>query len=102
ISDTTDAVLAITSTTGTPTGNVTVTVNDGTGNTTPATFQVQVQTDTVNDPPILNPVTNTVTPVGTPVVITPTATDPDGGGLTFTVRVLPNANNVTNGTVADN
>jgi cyclophilin family peptidyl-prolyl cis-trans isomerase len=59
----TDAVLLVSATT-TTTSTITVTAKDPGGNTASRTINVTVVTDTINDPPILEPLDPVVIPVG--------------------------------------
>ncbi len=104
VSDNADAVLAVRWTGGPTTSSLTLTIDDGTGNKSQRVINIKANADDTNDPPILNTstLTNLVTPADTPVKLTPTAVDPDGGGLTFTVRVLPGSDNLTHGHATDN
>jgi len=106
---TTDAVLLLTSTGALTNATVTVTANDGNGNSAQQQFSAQPQTDTVNDPPILGPVGNQVTTPGTPVTFSLTSADlendpvyynaaevvPSGGTAHSTVTVSGNQITVT-------
>jgi len=86
IQDNHDAVLTVNAAAGaTGTSTITVTGTDSvTGESSMQNFTATVVTpDTTNDPPILGPVANQVTTVGTPVTFTVPATDIDGGAMTF-------------------
>ena len=86
--DNNDFALGLSAPLGTTgTGSVTVTANDGSGNTTSQTFQVTVQADT-NDPgPVLNSTptvpTSITTTVNTPVSFQLSAFDLEGDPITY-------------------
>ena len=97
--------------------SVTVTADDGNGNTTQQTFQVTVEPDTINSNPFLDDIAPAITQVDTPVDIQLkiidvegdafggdySVSDPDlgisisGSGDTLTMTVTP-----TNGLIGDN
>jgi cyclophilin family peptidyl-prolyl cis-trans isomerase len=85
IQNSTDTVLVITAPAGTPTSTITVTANDGRGGTDTKTFQVAAAADTTNDPAILGPVSDHVTPVNTPVTFTVTGSDLENDMIDFDV-----------------
>jgi hypothetical protein len=82
----------------TGTFSVTVTVTD---NGTPAQNDFEIVTITVgtganvNRPPVLNPIGAKSVNEGQPLTFTATATDPDGGPLTFSGGTLPGGATVT-------
>ena len=81
---------------------ITVTANDGKGGTSTQTFQVQAVTDTTDDPPFLNPVSNVTTPVNTPVNINLSATNINNDPLQYEAIVQgtnPGAMATVNGNV---
>ncbi len=81
--DKTDAVLSVAAATGAGPATLTVTANDGQGGTAPQTFTVTPQADTTDDPPILGPIANQVTPANTPISFDLTGTDPENNALEF-------------------
>jgi cyclophilin family peptidyl-prolyl cis-trans isomerase len=85
IADTTDAVLTLQAANSTllPTTTITVTASDGAGHTAMQTFSAQAVADTRNDPPILGPIDNQVTPVNRPLTFTLSATDLENDPLQF-------------------
>jgi cyclophilin family peptidyl-prolyl cis-trans isomerase len=101
IPDTTDAVVTFSSAaTFTGTATITVTANDGTSTPAVQTFQMQSVSDgTFNDPPILGPVSDTVTTAGTPVTLNLSATDLDNEHLTFQVTEQDSTSNATIGAI---
>src|SRR5438132_1895906 len=82
------------------TATITVTANDGTSTPAVQTFQMQTVSDgTFNDPPILGPVSDTITPAGTPVTLNLSATDLDNEHLTFQVTEQDSTTNATIGAI---
>lgn len=77
IEDKTDAVLQIKASKAT-TGTITVKVDDGHGGTSTKQFQASAIADTVNDPPILGPISNKVVGKDKSVTYTISATDLEG------------------------
>ena len=88
ITDTQNAVLRVSapvSAAGT-TATVTVTATGGGGATNQKTFTVNVQADTVSDPPFLGTVPASLsTPTNLPATFTLTSTDVDNTGVAYTV-----------------
>jgi cyclophilin family peptidyl-prolyl cis-trans isomerase len=109
IQDTTDTVLSLSSAAGaTGPATITVTASDGKGGTSTQTFTVQVvgnvdsNNQPINDPAILGPVSNVVTPVNTPVSINLTGSDLENDPLMFEAIVqgaTPNGTATVNGNV---
>jgi cyclophilin family peptidyl-prolyl cis-trans isomerase len=107
IQDTTDAVLLLTAAPGTPVANISVTATDGKGGINTRVFQVQGVNDSANnEPAILGPVPDQITPVNTPLHFTIVGQDLEGDPLTFgaiendnatnaQVTVTPNGNTAT-------
>lgn len=83
-----DTVLTVTAATGAGPATITVTAADPGGGTSTQTFQVTPQTDATNDPAILGPVANQVTPAGTPLTFTLTGTDPENDALEFKATLV--------------
>ncbi|HLJ96699.1 MAG TPA: peptidylprolyl isomerase [Gemmataceae bacterium] len=101
IQDTTDTVLSLSTTATTGSSTITVTASDGKGGTSTQMFTVQVVADVdsnsqpVNDPAILGPVSSVVTPVNTPVNINLTSTDLENDPPQFEAIVQGNNTQVT-------
>jgi hypothetical protein len=81
--------------TGTPTtsqlgsySNIAISVSDGTAATALAPFTITV-TQATNRPPVISGTPPTSVTVGQAYAFTPTASDPDGNPLTFTVANAP-------------
>jgi hypothetical protein len=81
--------------TGTPTAsqlgtfsNVRITVSDGTATVSLAAFAITV-TQVANRPPVISGTPGTGATVGQSYTFTPTASDPDGNTLAFSVTNLP-------------
>jgi hypothetical protein len=81
--------------TGTPTtsqlgsySNIAISVSDGTAATALAPFTITV-TQAANRPPVISGTPPTSVTVGQAYTFTPTASDPDGNPLTFTVANAP-------------
>jgi cyclophilin family peptidyl-prolyl cis-trans isomerase len=95
VQDTTDAVFTLTSTgTTTDTTTLTVKATASTGGSTTEQLQAQVVADVdsqgqpVNDPPILGPVSDQVSPTGAPVVVHLTRTDLENDASDYGAAVL--------------
>ncbi|HLJ95684.1 MAG TPA: Ig-like domain repeat protein [Gemmataceae bacterium] len=103
IQDTTDTVLMLQAVPGaTGSSTITVTASDGKGGTSTQTLTVQAMTDTTDDPPILGPVSNGVTPVNTPVTINLSSTDLQNDPVQYEAIVQgtnPGATATVNGNV---
>lgn len=101
VPDATAAVFTLRSTgTGPATAHLTITATASTGGSTTETVAAQVFADSTNDPPILGPVSDQVSPGGGPVTIHLTRTDLENDASTFGAAVLPaDANNATVSTV---
>ena len=84
VTDTTDAVLLVKAT-ATGNANVTVHVDDGAGGSDSQTFPVSAQADTYNDPPILSPVPDMVSPKNKRITFQLSATDVEGDATEFEV-----------------
>lgn len=65
---------------------ITVTADDGHGNTSQQQFNVNVVPDTINDPAFLGPVSNVTTAQGTPVTLNVQGYDLEDDQLTFVVK----------------
>jgi len=65
---------------------ITVTADDGHGNTSQQQFNVNVVPDTINDPAFLGPVSNVTTTQGTPVTLNVQGYDLEDDQLTFVVK----------------
>lgn len=78
VPNTQDAVITIAAANATASGIVTVTADDGHGGVTNQTISVLAIADTTNDPPILGPVSDQITPINTPITFTLTSTDLEG------------------------
>jgi|GEM_PF-934039 len=97
VPDPTDGVVTLGASAGfTGTATITVTATEGTSTST-QTFTVHGVADTQNDPPILGPVSDQVTPINTPLTFTVTGTDLESDQLTF--EALENDNGATNATI---
>jgi cyclophilin family peptidyl-prolyl cis-trans isomerase len=103
IQDTTATVLSFQAAAGaTGSATITVTASDGKGGTSAQSFQVQAVSDSTDDPPFLNPVSNVTTPVNTPVTINLSATNINNDPLQFEAMVQginPQATATVNGNV---
>ena len=76
--------------------DVTVTLSDGDGNTFSETFQVDVNNDTANSQPYLNPITPAANyPNTQPAELQLSSTDIEGDALTYTATVVSGSSNAT-------
>jgi cyclophilin family peptidyl-prolyl cis-trans isomerase len=102
IQDPNAAVFLLKSTgTSTTSTSLSITATASTGGSSSETLPLNVVTDTQVDPPILGPVTDQVSPTGTPVSFTLTRTDLQNNASTFEAIANPNVtnNNFSNVTV---
>ena len=90
VADRTDAVLSLRASTNAGSAPITVTADDGTGNLTSRTFNVTTAADTVNDPPILNPISNLSTGVNQQLRFLLGSTDLEGDPVEF--QAIPQGN----------
>jgi hypothetical protein len=81
--------------------NIRISVSDGPNTVTLAAFSITVTAPTTNRPPTITGTPATTATQGTLYTFTPTASDPDGNPLTFTIANRPTwaAFNSTNGTL---
>jgi cyclophilin family peptidyl-prolyl cis-trans isomerase len=82
IADTTDAVLLLSAPTG-ANATVTVTAANGNGHSASQAFAVTAPVDTINDPPFLGPVSSVTAAPGQVVTVPLTSTDIDSGAVSF-------------------
>ncbi len=87
VADTADSVLHLEAA-STGSATITVTVNDGQGGTDSKSFLATAAPDSIDDPPILGPVTNQVTATNTPIAIPLTSLDLQNGPVTYAADVL--------------
>lgn len=96
----TDAVLLLKSNSG-GFANITVTARNGVnGEASSTTFEAVVAADTTDDPPILGPVANLVTPINTPTTIILSATDLENDPVTYVVENVANPGGPTPPTIS--
>ncbi len=95
VQDTTDAVLLVEAPVGVSTSDLTITARASDGESSQQTVPVSVFQDTVNDPPILGPITDLTTRVNTPVTFNITATDLENDSIDSSVVAATNADKVT-------
>jgi cyclophilin family peptidyl-prolyl cis-trans isomerase len=94
IQDTTDAVVLLTAAPGTPSANITITASDGKGGTYSRVIAVHGVDDSANnDPAILAPIPDQITPVNTPVQFTVVGQDLEGDPMNFGAVETDNATN---------
>ena len=82
-------------------GNIRISVSDGPNTATLAAFSITVTATTTNRPPTITGSPPTTATQGTLYTFTPTASDPDGNTLTFSIANRPTwaTFNPTNGTL---
>jgi len=68
--------------------NIIITVSDGTQSASLAPFSIQVQAPG-NNAPVISGTPATSVAAGSPYAFTPSATDPAGGALTFSIQGMP-------------
>jgi hypothetical protein len=70
-------------------GNIVISVSDGTGSAALPAFAITVTAATANRPPVISGAPATTATQGTAYSFQPTASDPDGNSLTFTIANRP-------------
>ena len=71
------------------TGNIVIAVSDGTATASLPAFAITVRAPTGNRPPTISGAPATTATQGAAYTFTPTASDPDGNALTFTIANRP-------------